>query len=304
MALERGHRASTRASAAGSPGTTHRPGNGPGYLLSLPDSIPWCDPLVQGAERKVSSRLRHVSSSGLYQGLLRGLVDPRDGGQFRWLWSAVPEALGVGGVGRVGLLFRLDMPQPRPRQLRARALRWKSWSQRRAPFTPTQPAVAHQRPQHEDDGSASKKPPRRSSRGEESPGNREHQGDARGDRFDQSALAACGHRDTHHGPPRRMGRALPSKRSISSVTYWLKSSLGYTSTFESLLWRSVFRKSSTCPGSHSAAAIASTLGLPGRSIRLRTPWSRTATKSRPNPGSTRAAKRSRRPVPAWCLIRL
>lgn len=55
--------------------------------------------------RKVSSRLRHVSSSGLYQGLLRGLVDPRDGGQFRWLWSAVPEALGVGGVGRVqGLL--------------------------------------------------------------------------------------------------------------------------------------------------------------------------------------------------------
>ena len=57
------------------------------------------------AGRKVSSRLRHVSSSGLYQGLLRGLVDPRDGGQFRWLWSAVPEALGVGGVGRVqGLL--------------------------------------------------------------------------------------------------------------------------------------------------------------------------------------------------------
>lgn len=58
MALERGHRASTRASAAGLPGTTHRPGNGPGYLLSLPDSIPWCDPLVQGAEsRQTQSRL-------------------------------------------------------------------------------------------------------------------------------------------------------------------------------------------------------------------------------------------------------
>lgn len=62
--------------------------------------------LVRGvAERKVSSLLRHVLSCALYEGLLRGLVDPGDGGQFRWLGSTVAEAFGVSGVGGVeGLL--------------------------------------------------------------------------------------------------------------------------------------------------------------------------------------------------------
>ena len=55
--------------------------------------------------RKVSSLLRHVLSCALYEGLLRGLVDPGDGGQFRWLGSTVAEAFGVSGVGGVeGLL--------------------------------------------------------------------------------------------------------------------------------------------------------------------------------------------------------
>lgn len=62
------------------------------------------DPKLESI-RKVSSRSRHVSSRGLFEGLLRGLVDPRDGGQLRRLRLAVPESLGVSGVGRVqGLL--------------------------------------------------------------------------------------------------------------------------------------------------------------------------------------------------------
>ena len=59
----------------------------------------------QPGTRKVSSLLRHVLSCALYEGLLRGLVDPGDGGQFRWLGSTVAEAFGVSGVGGVeGLL--------------------------------------------------------------------------------------------------------------------------------------------------------------------------------------------------------